>query len=122
MKNITIVIILAATLFSACRTKKEAADTDNIAYAFVIPSAFTPNGDGTNDEACFVSSSQTIEVKGTLQVFNRWGQELWKTENLSECWDGIDPKTQKIYPSGVYMVMIKQEGIEKLSGAITLLK
>lgn len=121
MKKLFILILLASTL-TACKTKKEVTETNNTtAYAFVIPAAFTPNGDGQNDEACFVTSAQKTVIKGTLQIYNRWGQEIWQTENLSECWSGIDPKTQKAYSSGVYMVMIKQDGVEKLSGAVTLL-
>lgn len=123
MKKVFLVIGGAA-LFLSCSTKKSVSEQNSEPqnYIFVIPSAFTPNGDGENDEACFISPKQEKEIKGTLQLFNRWGQELWKTENLAECWDGINPQTNKPYPSGTYMVMIKQNGVEKLSGAITLLR
>lgn len=118
MKKLLTLILLVSTL-AACKTKKEAVVPTN--YAFVIPSAFTPKSDGGSDMACFVVPAQTAKIKGKLSIYNRWGQLLWETENLSECWSGIDPKTNKPYPSGVYMVMIKQNGVEKLSGAVTLL-
>lgn len=120
MKKLLILFILAAT-FIACKTKKEAV-TEPESYAFVIPSAFSPNGDGKNEEACFVIPQQTAKIKGKLSLYNRWGQLIWETENLSECWNGINPETQKTYPTGVYMVMIKKDGVEKLSGAVTLIK
>jgi gliding motility-associated-like protein len=50
------------------------------------PNIFTPNGDGKND---------TFEVKGIanypgsrLLVFNRWGNQVYKSENYSNTWDG----------------------------------
>jgi len=49
------------------------------------PNTFTPNGDGLND---------TFQVKGQymseveFMVFNRWGEMLFYTTDLSVAWDG----------------------------------
>ena len=55
-------------------------------YHIVLPSSFTPNGDKVND---------IIYVKGwgidkliEFRVYNRWGNEVFATDDLSQGWDG----------------------------------
>jgi len=54
-----------------------------------MPNAFTPNGDGLND--CF-GVSQII--KDSLPfidfaIFDRWGNKVFYTTNIADCWDGM---------------------------------
>jgi gliding motility-associated-like protein len=50
-----------------------------------VPNTFTPNGDGMND----VLYLRTINSKKILfRIYNRWGEEIFRTENLHEGWDG----------------------------------
>jgi len=51
-----------------------------------VPSAFTPNKDGTND----FLQPLTIGIKSVnfFRVFNRWGQMIFETHNLNPGWDG----------------------------------
>jgi gliding motility-associated-like protein len=51
-----------------------------------LPTTFTPNGDGVND---------VIYVQGwglkdllTFEIYNRWGELVFKTSELTEGWDG----------------------------------
>ncbi len=54
--------------------------------AFIfVPNAFTPNDDGVND--VFRVRSVNID-RMTFVVYNRWGQEVFRTEDISEGWDG----------------------------------
>jgi gliding motility-associated-like protein len=49
------------------------------------PSAFTPDGDGMNDDFAIVGyGSQDIE----LTIFNRWGEQVFQTKTLNNRWDG----------------------------------
>ncbi len=50
-----------------------------------IPTAFSPNGDGTNDQL-FVRSSY-IDVM-ELIIYNRWGQQVFTTKDIKIGWDG----------------------------------
>ncbi len=50
-----------------------------------IPNSFSPNNDGTNDE--FSISSEGIDEFEFI-VFNRWGEEIFKTTNLQFIWNG----------------------------------
>ncbi len=52
----------------------------------LIPTAFSPNGDGVNDR--FHILNKDI-VKFDLQVYNRWGEKVYETSDPTEGWDGI---------------------------------
>lgn len=59
-----------------------------------LPNAFTPNGDGNNDEW---PGPVRIPEKGfEIRVFDRWGIEQWTTNDTQEKWNGSD------LPSGLY--------------------
>ena len=54
-------------------------------FTLYIPTGFTPDGDFLND---------TWGVKGVnilsfnLQIYNRWGQLVYETDDIEEGWDG----------------------------------
>ena len=50
-----------------------------------LPNAFTPNGDGNNDRL-FVRSNFIDEME--LIIYNRWGQQVFRTTDQSVGWDG----------------------------------
>jgi len=50
-----------------------------------LPSAFTPNGDGVND-VLFLRSNFIDEME--LLIYNRWGEEIFYTNDQSIGWDG----------------------------------
>jgi len=54
-------------------------------FAFWIPNAFTPNGNGLNDVFKPV-------IKGVSNykflIFDRWGEKLFETNNINVGWDG----------------------------------
>jgi gliding motility-associated-like protein len=51
-----------------------------------LPTAFTPNGDGKNDLFRLISTgANTVKV---FSVFNRWGELVFTTNNISQGWDG----------------------------------
>jgi len=52
----------------------------------LVPSAFSPNGDGHNDLLdIFMVGMEKLTI---FRVFNRWGQLLFETRNLLQKWDG----------------------------------
>lgn len=52
----------------------------------LIPTAFSPNGDGVND--LFRALNKDIQ-KFNLEVFNRWGERVFQTSDPLEGWDGV---------------------------------
>ena len=51
-----------------------------------VPSSFTPNGDGLNDE--FIPVLPDSIENYELMIFNRWGEIIFSTEDKEEGWDG----------------------------------
>lgn len=50
-----------------------------------FPNAFTPNGDDQNDN--FKVEGKFV-AKCRLQIFNRWGEQIFETTDLQQGWDG----------------------------------
>ncbi len=89
-----------------------------IVYA---PNTFTPNNDGIND--FFTLKGVGIE-QATLYIFNRWGELLFETNDLTKGWDGTY-QGQDVQ-SGVYVwkaVLTGYNGdeLEKI-GSVNLLR
>ena len=51
-----------------------------------VPNAFTPNGDGVNDNLKPVFFG--IKQLNYFRVFNRWGQLFYQTQTLKQGWNG----------------------------------
>jgi gliding motility-associated-like protein len=71
--------------------------------AFLVPNAFTPNGDGHND--CFGIQHWGEVTIEQLDIFNRWGGMIFTTKNPAECWDGRF--RGQLQPSGAYVYVIR---------------
>ncbi|MDX1909280.1 MAG: PKD domain-containing protein [Bacteroidia bacterium] len=87
-----------------------------------IPSAFTPNGDGTNDY--FYISTELISTL-EFEVFNRWGQRVFRSNTPGFTWDGRSANGQPV-PEGVYMYRLKATDFRGnpvlREGSLTILK
>lgn len=70
-----------------------------------VASAFTPNGDGLNDVLHPVYVGMVRLEK--FAVFDRWGQNLFSTNDMYKGWDGT--LDGKILPSGTYVWFAKAE-------------
>jgi gliding motility-associated-like protein len=71
-----------------------AVETDFYLY---IPTAFSPNNDGIND--CF--NIKGVGFEGIdFQIFNRWGNPVYSSQDESDCWDGT--YNGKPLPIGAY--------------------
>ncbi|HRO42062.1 MAG TPA: PKD domain-containing protein [Flavipsychrobacter sp.] len=56
-----------------------------VIIAIDVPTAFSPNADGVND-VLFVRGGGIERI--CFRIYNRWGQQIFETNNLSEGWDG----------------------------------
>jgi gliding motility-associated-like protein len=87
-----------------------------------VPNAFTPNGDNNNDEFCLQGWAGCVQ-SFAISVFDRWGQEVFKSNKANFCWDGT--YQGKALNTAVFVYSIKAtidgKQISK-KGNITLLK
>ena len=51
-----------------------------------VPNAFTPNGDGNNDD--LKPTFFGIKQLKYFRVYNRWGQLFYQTQTMKQGWDG----------------------------------
>jgi gliding motility-associated-like protein len=88
-----------------------------------FPTAFSPNGNGVNDFAGLIKYLN-IEKLVYLSIYDRWGQEIFRTDELTGAWDGTYRGTN--CEIGTYMWTIRavtkdQESINR-KGNITLIR
>lgn len=57
--------------------------------AMSLPSAFSPNGDGLNDEFYPVRNKDCPVHAYSFQVYNRWGERVFHTSSPMEKWNGL---------------------------------
>lgn len=86
-----------------------------------IPNAFSPDGDNVND-ILFVRAFGAVEIN--LKIFNRWGEFLFETNDLSIGWDGTwrgEPQEMEVY---VYILSGTLNNGRKIfkKGNVTLLR
>jgi gliding motility-associated-like protein len=101
-------------------------DTVNIRVlngpTFYIPNAFTPDGDGLNDN--FKPTYVGIEKPSYFRIFDRYGVLVFETADLNGAWNGFFKSTRQ--PIGNYVYIVKgtdKFGNEKvLKGNVLLLR
>ncbi len=75
----------------------------NSSGKYLMPTAFTPNGDAINE--CFGIKYWGVISEFQLIIYNRWGQTVFAAANPADCWDGMY-KGAKASP-GNYVYYIK---------------
>ena len=68
-----------------------------------LPTAFSPNGDGTND--LYIIQYNPNFTFHQLTIFNRWGEIVFETTNQNHHWNGHIKNGPA--PLGTYAVMVK---------------
>jgi gliding motility-associated-like protein len=78
--------------------------------SLTIPDAFSPNKDGIN-EYFFIQHDETVTVE--IEVFNRWGNAVYKRTNYQNDWDGRGEGAffGQDLPSGTYFITYKTYSI-----------
>lgn len=78
---------------------------------FYIPNTFTPDGDGINDCFSVIASSNGLIDQYELFVFDRWGQEVFYSQDITECWNGEGTSLEALR-SGVFTVLVNYTNIQ----------
>ncbi|GJM33082.1 MAG: hypothetical protein DHS20C18_20830 [Saprospiraceae bacterium] len=94
---------------NTCETVEQSFTVDyeehSVLQAMYIPNAFSPNEDGVNDRFLPIASLDIAVDKFEMNIFDRWGNQLYRSENPTEGWDGA--KNGKQVKSGVYVWRLK---------------
>jgi gliding motility-associated-like protein len=88
---------------------------------YYVPNAFTPNNDGLND--CIGISKGGNVTNLDFSIYNRFGERVFHTSNITNCWDGRYKGV--LQNNGVYVYIISAKsacGDINKKGAFVLLK
>ncbi|MEI6313082.1 MAG: gliding motility-associated C-terminal domain-containing protein, partial [Bacteroidota bacterium] len=94
---------------------------DSISIA--IPSAFTPNGDGLND-IYKILATKNLSLK-SFAIFNRWGELVFKTNDINTGWDGRYKGREQPIGTFVYYIealKISSKDNYNITGTVTLIR
>ncbi len=91
---------------------------------FYAPTAFSPDGDGINDVWKVVGSGIDMD-NVTLRVYDRWGEVIFESNDITSGWDGTI-KNNKPAPVGIYYWVIVYNDLQGIqfekAGSISLIK
>lgn len=87
------------------------------------PDAFSPNGDGQND-VFYVKGNPACISSFTLMIYDRWGNQVFHTTDLTSGWDGT--YQGKPMNAGTYVYYIQAltttNQVKNLKGNVTLVR
>jgi len=95
--------------------------TNTNAGGYLMPTAFTPNGDGIND--CYGIKYWGTITELEFSIYNRWGERVFYTTNPANCWNGTYKGVRQ--SAAVYIYMIKAKttcGEAFRKGTFTLIR
>lgn len=95
-------VLTASTVFG-CATSDTVTFKVYKGPELYVPSAFSPNNDGKNDQFKFIAVG--MKAVDLFQVYNRYGQIVYSSTDIMKGWDGkMNGMNQ---PSGTYVWLIK---------------
>lgn len=95
--------------------------TSTNAGGYLMPTAFTPNGDGIND--CYGIKYWGTIIELEFSIYSRWGERVFYTTNPADCWNGTYKGVRQ--SAAVYIYMIKAKttcGEAFRKGTFTLIR
>lgn len=112
---------LTVDYLKGCKATQTVTVFVNDGSDFYIPNAFSPNGDGNNDEFnIYGNGIKTVDMK----IFNRWGEKLFDGNNQWKGWDGKykgEPQPPGVYTYYVEIEYLNNKKKEK-KGSILLIR
>jgi gliding motility-associated-like protein len=92
-------------------------------FTFYIPNTFTPNGDRDNET--FTGKGLEI-IEYNMIIFDRWGNEIFRTDDLNKGWDGRANGGTDIAQQDTYVYEVRLKDFTKkshfYSGHVNLIK
>lgn len=92
-------------------------------FALYIPSAFTPNSEGTYKNELFGAYGLNIN-EFHMDIFNRWGELLFQSNTIEDRWDGY--YKNNICSDDIYVYKIRYKGSDNkekiIYGKVMLIK
>ncbi len=108
--------IVEVTSYENCKS----IDAVQILWAgtpFYLPNAFTPNGDGLNDNFAPIPRYDYVN-KYHLSIYNRWGQRIYETTDINKGWDGTYKGSPCMLGAYVYRIVYEEFGQQPIESKV----
>jgi gliding motility-associated-like protein len=121
------VTLVAERTESSCKNEVTKVLEVKNDFNIFIPTSFSPNFDGLNDEFKPVFTPYGLDLKSfEMEIFDRWGHTLYRTRDINKGWDGsINNKGEQLKEE-VYVYRIKYRDLDGNSyskmGHVSLVK
>lgn len=104
---------------NGCETKSDYIYINETICTIILPTAFSPNGDGLNDVFRVGNGFSTEQFY--LAVYNKWGQKIYETTHVNEGWDGYVNNKLAVVDVYVWVCRYRKNGqVTALKGTVTL--
>lgn len=116
---------LTATSNAGC-VRKDSVDVlvtslSNTPESYLVPTAFTPNGDGVND--CFGIKQWGNLTNISFSIYNRWGERIFYSNTSARCWDGRYKSIPQASGTYVYHISFQSFcGMVDRKGTVVLIR
>jgi gliding motility-associated-like protein len=118
--------LVAVDSFNNESSRDQALCVDNCPL-YELPNVFSPGSDGIND--LFIPFPYKFVESVDITIYNRWGVQVFSSQDPDINWDGTEARSGKPLPSGVYYYVcqvneIRLTGIEtrELKGNVHLIR
>jgi gliding motility-associated-like protein len=78
----------------------------------IVPTAFTPDGDQTND-TWILDNIDQIYPKNLVSIYNRWGNKVFETDKQNRSWDGRTTSGELCVEGNYFYVIETEEKTHK---------
>jgi gliding motility-associated-like protein len=119
------IVILQITSIHGCVDTVSHVVTIKDQLLFYVPNTFTPDGDEHNNvfEAIVFAGVDKDEI--SFEIYNRWGEVVFKTSDVTEGWDGTFNGLK--CPEGSYAWVLRlglseSEDVKIVNGAVNLIR
>jgi len=118
--------LVAVDSFNNESSRDQALCVDNCPL-YELPNVFSPGSDGIND--LYIPFPYKFVESVDITIYNRWGVQVFSSQDPDINWDGTEARSGKPLPSGVYYYVcqvneIRLTGIEtrELKGNVHLIR
>jgi gliding motility-associated-like protein len=120
-------VSLTVTDVNGCTSKLTRFIEVNDLFNVFIPNTFSPNNDGIND-VFFVTGTDIDPSRFTLQIFNRWGDKMFETNDPNVVWNGAGAENSEFYSQNevyicnliVYSITTAER--KEITGTVTMMR
>ncbi len=118
-------VILQVTSIHGCVDTVSHIVTVKDQLLYYVPNTFTPDGDEHNNvfEAIVFAGVDNDDI--SFEIYNRWGEVVFKTSDISEGWDGTYKDLK--CPVGTYswvlrLGLLESDEVKIINGAVNLIR